>query len=485
MNRGCFVLLLLVCCQVYSQQYVSFEQFGAKGDGSDETAILLKAFAQAKEKKLPIRLSAKKKYRFIPSSNVDITGIPAITGEGVLDCSGTDPKSLQFVFTVRGTKKLLQSSVSGIEKGKTQVLLQKGLELKANDILFITSAEPLPNQRRKYYCKGQRARVRDYNGRTGMLTIDEAFYFDIDKAWIWKNDFQPVISIDSTVHFTTSPMNFIGCIELVYAKGNISGNYENFALAGVSIRSSEAMLENLRSNLPVTHNNGYSIGITVSDMSVATIKNCTMKGGRHTVAGTGGGIWRKSESGGPNEAAGYPASFIVNGGVYQNANNVRDISEDNCAIDSHGNIYKMTVQNCTVYGGLNLGADYALIDNVTIYTDKKRAFNFGSDVQPGSDWGHYQVKNVRIFVDKGNTKPVFYSKSDVEEISFENITMEGVDDNTFIADFRYPPPKNIILDNMNWLRKGLTKSPRFLVHRLTKLQFKRAGIKKEDLKIIQ
>jgi hypothetical protein len=145
----------------------------------------------------------------------------------------------------------------------------------------------------------------------------------------------------------------------------------------------------------------------------------------------------------------------------------------------------MIVKNCTVYGGLNLGANYAVIDRVTIYTDKKRAFNFGSDVQPGSVWGHYEIKNVRIYIDKGNTKSVFHSKSDVEEISFQNIIVEGVEDNTFMADFTYPPPKKITLDNMNWLRNGLSKTPRFLVHRLTNLQFKRAGVKKEDLKIIQ
>lgn len=492
--------LLLVCTTSYVRPWcnysgisqdkeVTFEQFGVTGGSEDETSKMLVAFEFARKHQLPVRLQGKT-YKFSPRVTVDLTGIPALTGKGTFDLSGVGAnagnKAMTFVFNVKGAKSLIQGNISGIVKGKQTVVIQKGINnLTKGDIVFITSAEPLPNERRPYNCKGQRATVSSYNAATGQLTIDKPFFFDIGKAWLWKNDYRPVFSVDSTIRFVTSPMNFLGCFQLVYADARMSGHYEHFALAAISYRSSMGVCKGVYSNLPVTSNNGYSIGISVADLSETSILNCVMKGGRHTVSGTGGGLWRKSESGGSDEPAGYPSDLSINGGTYTGTTNVRDISEDNCTIDSHGNVHSMVVRNCTVYGGFNLGADYATIEHVDIYTDKKRAFNFGSDVKPGSDWGHYLVKHVRIVIDKGNTRPVFYSKSDVAEIHFDRVTIEGNDDNTFLADFRYPPPKKVIVSDMNWPSVTLSKPPRFLVHRLTDLEVRNSAMTRQDVKIIQ
>lgn len=466
---------------------VTFEEFGAKGAGDDETKEMLAAFAYAKENKLAIKLQGKR-YKFSPRSTVDLTGIPAFTGTGTIDLADVGAnagnKSMVFVFDIKGSKALSQGNVTGIVKGKQSVNIQKGLALSAGDIVFITSAEALPNDRRPYNCKGQRARVSTYNQSTGALVVDEPFFYDIGKAWLWKNDYQPSFRVDSAVRFITSPMNFLGCFQLVYANATMSGYYENFALAAISYRSSSGECRNVRSNLPVTSNNGYSIGISIADLSKTIVRDCSMKGGRHTVSGTGGGLWRKSESGGPDESAGYPSDVEIDGGTYYGTNDVRDISEDNCTIDSHGNVHSMKVRNCTVYGGFNLGADYGSVEHVVIYTDKKRAFNFGSDVKPGSPWGHYLVKNVRIIIDKGNTKAILYSKSDVQEIRLDSVMIEGNDDNTLLADFRYPAPKKIVLDNLHWNSDKISKPPRFLVHSQTDFQVTRSAIMKEEVRII-
>ncbi len=461
-------LMLWTACFLQGQAFISFEQFGAKGNGTDETSIILSAIKEAKDKKLPIRLMGGI-YKFSPGSMVDITGIPRIEGNGTIDLSDTGPNkgnnSMTHVFTVNGKKQLLQQGIK-IKKGEREVTLKQGLDLSADDILFITSAEPLPNPRRPYNCKGQRVKVKSYNPASGILMITDTFFFDIANAYTWKNTYMPQIEIGKDVRFVTSKMNFVGCLQVVYAKAIISGYYENFALAAISLRSSWGRFDNVKTNLPVTQNNGYSIGISIADMSEGFVTNCNLSGGRHNVSGTGGGLWRKSESGGPGEAAGYPSVLEINGGTYTGIKNVNGISEDNGTIDSHGNVYKMTVKNCIIYGGMNLGADYAFIDNVTVYTDSKRAFNFGSDVQPGSDWGHYRISNSKIIVDKGNIKSVMLTKSDVNEISLSHVSISGLDENSLLADFRYPGPKKLDISELVLTNHGeLNKAPRFLINR--------------------
>lgn len=442
----CYIFLLAcIFAPGQAQEYVTFEQFGAAGNGKDETSIIRQALMHAKDKQLPVKLMGGT-YTFSPRSNLDITGIPEINGHGTLDLSNTGPnaglRSMTHVFTVKGEKQVLQDKIK-IVKGRSSIFLTSHLGLNTGDVLFITSAEPLPNIKRKYNCKGQRAIVRSYDQSSGELFITEPFYFDISNAFLWKNTIRPAIEIGQDVKFVTSKMNFLGCLEIIYAEADISGSYANFALAAISLRSSKGYFHNVRSELPVTTNNGYSYGISVADMSDANIENCTLNGGRHTVTGTGGGLWKKSESGGPDEPAGYPASLLINGGTYTGSKNVNGISELNGTIDSHGNVYKIEIRNCVIYGGINLGANYAVVDNITIYTDTKRAFNFGSDVQPGSDWGNYTIKNTVIKVDDGLTKAILLSRSDVNSIRLEKIIFEGLNDNSLVADFRYPAPKKL------------------------------------------
>jgi hypothetical protein len=480
-------LLLFLLFNNNQPSFVTFEQFGAKGKGADETAAIIKALNFAKERKLPIRLSGGI-YKFSPTTETDITGIPAIEGTGTIDVSNTGPNagynSMTHVFTVRGTKELVKSGIA-VKSGQNKIVLGAGYSLKKNDVLFITSSEALPNQRRPYNCRGQRAIVSAYDNNTGALTITDTFYFNINRAFFWKNTFIPEISVGENIKFITSKMNFLGCMQIIYGKANISGEYENFALAAISLRSSEGKFNHVKTQLPVTSNNGYSIGISIADMSYGVVTNCTMNGGRHNISGTGGGIWRKSESGGADEAAGYPSVMEVFGGIYKGTKNVNGISEDNGTVDSHGNVYKMTVRNCTIYGGLNLGADYAFIDNIKLFTDTKRAFNFGSDVLPGSDWGHYTITNSQVVVDTLNKKSIMLAKSDVNEIKLSNVIFEGIDENTLLADFRYPGPKVLKINEVAYEYKNMDSKPlRFLVNRTTDIQIKEelSTLKKEKIK---
>lgn len=424
------------------ENVVTFEQFGAKGNGEDDTAPILKAITYAKQMNWPIRLEGKK-YIFSPRSTVDITGIPEWTGEGTLDLTKTGPavgnKSMTAIFQISGTKKLLQRKIKDVEKGRKVLWIEKNLSLKRNAVLFLTSAEALPNPKRDYYCKGQRCVVAAYDNKTGKLEVQDPFFYSIQDATLWWNDFQPLLKIGPDLRFETSPMNFITCFRFYYARGIVSGYFKNFALTAIMFKSSWGTVEGMEAELPVNENNGYSYCIQVADMSDVRIIKCRLSGGRHVVSGGGGGLWEKEESGGKGHA-GYPSVLEVNGGIYKGNPIVHTINEHIGTLDSHGLVERMVIRNCTVYGGINLGANYVTVDSCIIYADKKRILNVGSDVLPGTDWGHYTIRNCRFIGDPATNHSLIYGKANVKELVLEQVEVEDLRKGVYLADLRYFTP---------------------------------------------
>ncbi len=435
-----------------NHQFITLEQFGVAAKGKDETTAILKAFQYAKMNKKAIHLLNEKIYIFSPDYTVDITGIPAILGKGTFDVSKTGKNagnpSMTAIFQVTGSKKLLQRSVTGIRQNESKLKLSAGLKLVKGDILFFSSTEKLANTKRAYYAKGQRAVVKSYDAATGMLMIEDIFFYNIQQAFVWLNNEMPKIQVGTGVGFITSPMNFMTCFKLQYAEGNISGYYRNFALSAIMFSSSQGVVNNMEADLPVTDNNGYSYCIVTNDMSDITIKNCSLTGGRHVISGGGGGLWRLSESNGSGGNVAYPSIISIDGGLYKGSKNVLNINADNATIDSHGVIEKMVIKNCTIYGGVNLGANFVEVENVTVYADSKRAFNVGSDVLPGSDWGIYKISNVKIIWDKANKNSMFLSKADVIEIALDNVVISNISIETLLMDFALEAPKKIFINRL-------------------------------------
>ena len=429
---------------------VTFEEFGCKGNGKDETELILKAFEFAKGQRLPIKMSGKT-YIFSPTSTINITGIPAIVGSGTLDLSKTGKaagnEQMTAIFHIEGKKEIVQRGVRTMSKGAREIQLDKNLVLSAGDVLFISSAEPLANQKREYYCKGQRAVVKKYEKITGRLELESPLFYTIQSAYIWKLIYQPSITIEKNIRFITAPMNFITCFRLYYAKGNISGYYKNFALTAVMFKSSDGVVHEMEADLPVSDNNGYSHCVEVADMSSVVIRNSKLTGGRHVISGVGGGLWEKEESGGRGHA-GYPSELEVNGGIYKGMLRANNITEHNATLDSHGLVENMIIKNCTIYGGINLGANKVLVDSVTIYTNEKRILNVGSDVNENADWGEYIIQNSRFVAEERSTISLIYGKANVKSLVLKNIDVQNISGNSYLLDFRYFSPQKITIDNL-------------------------------------
>lgn len=449
-----FSLMLLVFwrsvpvfCQV-GGVVITPEEFGIK-PGVDETIKLLQMFAAARAKQATIQFTGNKTYVFSPLTTVDITGIRGFAGAATFDLSATgaavNNKSMTAVFELKGARSFIQNLNGKVTAGSKSIQLNKGLDINAGDILFLTSSENLPNLRRPYYAKGQRLTVATYHKSSGLLELSDTLFYSIQNGCLWKNNYQPQFSVSKQMRFITAPMNFISCFRLLYAHALISGYYKNFALTAVMFKSSGGEVVEMEADLPVTSNNGYSHCIQVGDLSFITIRNCRLTGGRHVISGIGGGLWKKEDCGGQGNV-GYPSVMVVDGGVYRGSSHVQDIGADIGTVDSHGVVEWMIVRNCSIYGGVNLGANHVLIENVKIYCDGKRAFNIGSDVQPGSHWGNYTIRNVEIYPNN-NLYALFISKSDVQAVKLEKVRVIG-SANIPIMDFRSASPHCVEIKRM-------------------------------------
>lgn len=445
-TRYCLLLALLFLFRqqaLWSQpptaaNTITPEEFGITGGAIDQTPRLLELFRQAAARQLYIRFTGKT-YLFSPRATVDLTGVKGFIGTGTLDMSRAGPavgnQQLAAVFQVSGTRTRLPVPLA-VKAGQRSLSLPPGLNLAAGNRLYLVSAEPLPNTRRPYYYKGQRLLLEGYDAKTGLATIRDSLRHTMAEAFLWVNSYMPGFIVESGLRFVTAPMNFISCFRIYYARVQLSGYYKNFALTALMLKSSEGTVEGMEAELPVTANNGYSHCIQVGDLSEIQIRNCRLSGGRHVISGVGGGLWRLEDIG-KSGAAGYPSCLSVEGGVYTGSRGVASIPADIGTVDSHGLIDEMRISNCTIYGGINLGANRVWVTQVTLYTDGKRAFNVGSDVAPGSDWGHYYLSHIRIIA--ADPYPLLLGKSDIKELVLDDITVTG-GQQVLLADMRYLAP---------------------------------------------
>lgn len=474
----CCCCLLIKAQETKGQDTVFYpEQFGAKGNGADDTVPLMQMIAAARKSRGYIYIPAQKTYVFNPVQTVNLSGIRGFRGDGMIDLSKAGKTTaLKSVFLVRGEKELIAGPLH-LQKGTTELSISGSEKIKAGDVLFITSAEPLPNPNRPYYCKGQRMVVKEM--RDGKLHFAEPCWFNIEKAYIWRNSVVPSFGISGNLRFVTAPMSFLVCFSFFFCDVRVQGGYfKNFALSALMFKSSSGTVEKMKAELPVTDNNGYSYCIQVADMSDVTIRDCTLSGGRHVVSGGGGGLWEQEESGGKGHA-GYPSVFRIEGGTYEGTKKALNINADNATIDSHGVVYFMSVKNCTVKGGFNLGADTAVVEGCTIEVWGKRAFNIGSDVLPGSNWGRYMISDCRIIGEGVGEEPFLKGKADVALVQLKQVTVEGKGNKAAFIDFSRYSPARLVLEEVRI--SGLPRQRNMLLGKNTRIFLKGGSVSRDQI----
>src|SRR6185312_8627403 len=103
-------------------------------------------------------------------------------------------------------------------------------------------------------------------------------------------------------------------------------------------------------------------GISVCDLSDATITNTIVNGSKLCVAAGGGDYWKASQSGGSSTPAAYPSNVSINGGSYRPSN-----IQNQGALDAHSICRQFNVANATLYSSLYVQSEYTSIQNCDIF----------------------------------------------------------------------------------------------------------------------
>lgn len=394
------------------------------GDGiTDDTDGILAAIAEAKLRGLELVGTAGKTYRFSPKVESDITGIPSFRNISfdmssvIGDRTKATPNSIEAVFKITGEKAKLSSNVV-VNKGQNQLSLPAGLQVAPGDILFVTSSQTWVQPVFPSYYRGQRVMVNKYDASTGIVTVYEPFYENIQKAYVWKNTTVPSFSVQNC-HFRTASNNELICFYSRFANIKVDNSiFKNFGYAAIALNSSEGHFEGTQIFNSNKAGNGLSYGIAVWDLSKAFINNVHIEGGRHCITGGGGRTWFESEMEGINTTDGmvFPGEYYINGGYFAGDN-----SQGDGIIDAHGNTWMASIKNITAKGGLFLGAVHNIIENVQIETKRQ----FGIAITYGFDSSSTTIINNVSIVAKDFPNVPFIVSQKLKSLRINNLIITG------------------------------------------------------------
>jgi hypothetical protein len=359
--------------------------FKIKTDGTETLTEFLNAVTEAKAKKSKLWLP-NGVIKLSPTTTIDLTDIASLDGNNViLDVSGATASP---IFRAKGTKELLRSAFTLTEGDNTINTIPT--TLNDGDILVVTSVEPIPNNARSSYFKGERLTVDAYDNTTKIATISPQLLYSYQNAYLWRIN-------ESKIQFGRG-LTFLGnsgdsssqkCLELMFANVEIKSNFKNFNERHIDLITSSGVI-NVNIKQSYYTNSGTSYGIAVNDLSYVDITS-EIYGCRHCIAG-GGGRWDSNESGGTGtQDCSYPSIYNITGGKY-----VTNDKFDVGAIDAHGVVESITVTGAVIFGGVSVNARKIKINNNQIYHKNEPGLYISGD-GVSTDWTDADINDNKFY----------------------------------------------------------------------------------------
>lgn len=129
-------LLAGIICSAKTPEYITYEQFGAKGDGqTDDQAAIIAAHKAANEKGLPVKAKGGSTYYIGPGAEEAVIKTDVDWGDAkfIIDDVVMDDYYKQ-IFSVEATSEPYEISISGpVRKGQEKL----DIKLKENSLIFI------------------------------------------------------------------------------------------------------------------------------------------------------------------------------------------------------------------------------------------------------------------------------------------------------------------------------------------------------------
>lgn len=382
------------------------------GGTSDDTTVLTTAIAAAQGKYLRVTGTL-----LLPTTaSIDLTGILGIIGEGTLDFSNSTATNAMIA---NGSKTAIASGIS-IAAGAKTATVTAGLSLKVGDPILITSAVASPNPSRASYMQGQRVYVSSYSGTS--LTFEPASEFAYTtSAYVWQpTENKLTIGPDITIQGPTGS-NRTG-FRLTLCDFAFHGTMRQFRATNILGYASRLRITGKILDTGYVGTPG-SYGVMAADLSDMDVVGATIIGAWHAVAAGGEGFWNQDESGGSTAAASYPSSYRVTGGLYVSSPGVISVSA--YAIDAHGITLHQQITGALIYGGVNIAAKYASVDNCQIFHDDSDGISFGSDYSVSTGWGYVSISNTSIVSERatGTDRAAIVGGGTFTELRLNNVMM--------------------------------------------------------------
>ena len=379
--------------------YVTYEQFGAVGDGkTDDSGAIVKAHEYANANGLSVLANETAAY-YISGSNETAyikTNTDWSTAKFIIDDTAVANRGT-WIFNVapsEGTKSITDK-LSPLTMDATNI----GTALDKKSLVVLTDSNV-----KRYIRKG--ANQNSGSNQTDVIIVDENGNISPDTPLIW--DFNAITS--ATVYpIDAETLTIKGGVFITIANNDAS-EY-NYYSRGIVVRRSNTVIDGL---YHVVVNEGetgapYSAFVSISYCADVTVKNCTFTGHKkyNTIGSAGTSVSMGTYDIGGTMAVN--ARFIncnqtndITDGDYwgiAGSNYCKNLTYDGCVFsrfDAHQGVLNATIRNSVLgHHGIKLiGSGTALIENTTVLSSS--FVDLRADY--GSTWnGDVIIRNCKFY----------------------------------------------------------------------------------------
>ena len=442
-SKCCSVLLLLAatifCCgnETY-QEFVSYEKFGAKGDGkTDDQLAIAAAHDFANAAWLPVKAKNNAKYRIGGGNRVITIMTDTDFGNAQFIIDDTKVKKIsQPIFAVKSGKKSYKlKDLTSLYRNQNKLPVQ----LKSDSLLVLIN-----NNVKRFIRYG--ANANNGMGQTDVLIVRKDGTVSKDTPLVW--DFEKITSC--TVYPIDEKQLVIKGGIFTTIANQEPGTHKYFA-RNIKITRSNVLISNITHKViepDKPHSFPYAGFISISDSCNITVQDCVFSGRK---------VYKTVK---PNSKSTTTGTYDISLGRSANikfincsqANNMLDsalwgvmgsnycknLEYDRCKLsrfDAHCGVYNATIKNSTIgRGGISVtGYGTLRVENSTVY-----ARNFIS-LRPdyGSFWrGNIVIRNSTFI-------PAAGGKISTAAIIYGNYA----DQHNF--GYTCYMPENVLVENLN------------------------------------
>lgn len=413
--------------------FVTYEQFGAKGDGkTDDMPAIVKAHEYANENGLSVFASETATYYISGKSKtaVIMTDTDWSTAKFIIDDTAVENRS-SWIFNVTPSEGAVSitDKVSPLKTDATNI----GTSLGKPHLVVLTDSNV-----KRYIRKG--ANQNSGSSQSDVILVDKDGNISPDTPLIW--DFDEVTGA-TAYPIDTKTLTIRGGVFTTLANG--APSEYTYYTRGIQVRRSNTVIDGLYHDVKNEGDTGapYSAFVSLSCCADVTVKNSTFTGHKKykTTGSAGTSVTMGTYDIGA--ATSVNAKFIncnqtndITDGDYwgiAGTNYCKNLVYDGCALsrfDAHQGVNNATVRNSVLgHHGIKLiGSGTALIENTTVLSDS--LVSLRDDY--GSTWrGELIIRNCKFYPTGVSTHIIRADNSEDHDFGYtcylpEKIEIDGL-----------------------------------------------------------